>query len=271
MVSLALAVLVAGVGFGVWRLVVERGAADVSSPVTDTVGSTPVAVGPSTVIARIPPEELIRVDDVWLLDGGNDVYDWGVTVAAVKPGEVRSNVVVDVQLIGADGEVVGTAARVIDGVDADSDGVAIGRLIDPDVAPVRLEFDVSVGVVSNDSAIADLIDVRSIARSGDVLNVRVRPVDPAGDPDDSDAVDSVDQVDGVDPAEQVDPVDSVDPADSGGLVAVFLWRSDDEVEAVVQHRMVGLEYGVDARFAVDLDRVGVPDGAPDEVLWVRGY
>jgi hypothetical protein len=222
-------------------------------PVAVTVPSaSSVAV---TTVVKTPAEDLIRVDEVWLLDRGNDTYDWGISVTAVDPLQTRSNVVVDVRLIDERGDVVDATTRVVAGVDANSREVAIGRLVDPDVAPVRLEFDVSVGVATQSPTLDELIEVETVARSGDDLNVRVRM---AGS-----------NVEAQPGATEVDGTASAG-SDPERALGVFVWRSGGAVVAVAFESVVLGSDGT-SRFTVDLGPFDVPDGLPDDVLWARQY
>lgn len=185
----------------------------------------------------VPPDDLVIVDDVWLVDRG-DVIDWGVTVLAAPLAPTRSEVQIEVRLVDADGVVVETFRRLVDGVDEDSPGVAIGQLIDSTVAPVRIEFDIGVGVASNDDALDELLEIGSLRRTGDELSGVIR-------------------------SSAVRPVRDV--------TAVFVWRDadTDDVVATALRPIEVVPVDADATFAFDLGDLGVPEGRPGEVFWIE--
>ncbi len=198
------------------------------APVTTGAPSAPSA-------PEVTADRLIDVDRVWLIDRGDGVFDWGVTVDAPPGAATRSGVVVDVRLLDAGDEVVESASGRLDGVGPGSVGAVTGRLNGPGVAPVRLEYDISVGDESSDPAVSDVLAVRAIEREGDTLRGRIR-------------------------------VDAADPVEN--VTMVLLWFDDDgEVIASVPQAVDRVRPGVDARFEIDLSDEVVPDGRPDSVVW----
>jgi hypothetical protein len=253
------------VGAVAWQQLDTQADGETSATVTSPVTSSR-SIPPTVSVTDVPAADLVRVDEAWLLDGENGTYDWGVSVVAVDPAQTRSNVVIDVRLIAASGEVVATASRVVDGIDSDSSGLAIGRVSDSDIAPVRLEFDVSVGVVSDDPAVDELIEVQSVARDGDDLNVRVRVANSTGETDSS-GVEAGDTVLGDTVLGDMVLGDTVlGDTISGGVVAFFVWRTDGDVAAVA-FQPVALAPAGETRITVDLAPFDVPDRLPDDVLW----
>lgn len=230
---LIVVVLSAVAAGGWWWSALERSGE--RSAGAKNVPATTVDAGPTTTIDA---SDFVRVDEVWLLDRGEGIYDWGVIVVAADPTLTRSGIAIDVRLVAENDEVVDTAFRVVDGVDIDSPGAAIGRVVDPATPPVRLEFDISVGVDSQDRALDELLEIRALSRSLDELNLRLRLVD--------------------DPAR-----DAV-----GDVGVAFVWRVDGEVVAIAVDRVAGVRVGVDARVSVDLSDADVPDGLPDDVIWL---
>jgi hypothetical protein len=122
-------------------------------------------------------------------------------------------------------------------IDADSPAAVAGRLVDPDDEPVRIEFDVSVGVPSESAALADLFDLRALERDGDEMTGRIR---------------------------------SLAATEIGDLSVLFVWHDDaTDVIGTAPLDIEVLRPGVDARFTIDLSTEVVPDGRPDAVFWVR--
>jgi hypothetical protein len=144
---------------------------------------------------------------------------------------------VDVRLIDAGGEIVEAASGLVDGISENSQGAVAGRLLGPVVGPVRIEFDVSVGVPSSDAALGDILEARALDRNDDTLSGRIRS-------------------------------SSLD--DFTDLTMVLVWRNDaGEVVAAVPVGIDQVRPGVDARFVVDLVEEMVPEGRPDTVFWLR--
>ena len=210
----------------------------------DAVESPPVPPSVTSVvdstIASIPtvaPEDLVAVDEVWLVDRGDGVFDWGVAVRTQPDAPSRRGVEVTVRLISADGEVVESVSEILGVIDDDAPAAVAGRLTEADDDPVRLEFDISVGEETDRPALADLFDVRALQRDGDELTGRIR---------------------------------SSAASEIGDLQVLFVWH--DEVGAVIATAPLEIDLlrpGVDARFVLDLTAEVVPDGRPDAVFWVR--
>ena len=111
---------------------------------------------------------------MWLVDRGDDVFDWGVAVRTQPDAPSRRDVEVTVRLLSADGEVVTSVTDTLGVIDADAPAAVAGRLVDPADDPVRIEFDISVGEETQDVALADLLDIRALERDGDELTGRIR-------------------------------------------------------------------------------------------------
>lgn len=206
-------------------------APDVAAP-----SSTEVSALPETTASTIRPSDLVRVGDVWLIDRGDGVYDWGVIVQSAPDAPTRSGVEVDVRLLDAEGEVVETAGATLDGVDAESKGGVAGRTIDPERVPQRIEFDIAVGTATDQPSLDDLLELRAVERDADSISGRVRSQSPD---------------------EVVD------------VTMLLVWRDDaGEIVATVPTPISRVRPGVDARFEIDLTDEGVPDGRPDDVMWV---
>ncbi len=206
----------------------------------DVVEPAPVATTVDTTVVPTPtvgPEDLVAVDEVWLVDRGDDVFDWGVAVRTQEGAPPRSGVEVTVRLIAADGDIVDSVTDILGVIDDDSAAAVAGRLVEPDDDPVRIEFDISVGQESESAALADLFDVRALERDGDEMTGRIR---------------------------------SSAASDIADLRLLFVWH--DEEEAVVATAPLGIDVlraGVDARFVLDLGEEVVPEGRPDTVFWIR--
>lgn len=210
----------------------ERPSGAVDPPPVTSVVDTTIAPLPS-----IDPADLVAVDEVWLVDRGDGVFDWGVAVRTQPAASARRGVEVTVRLISADDDVVASVSEILGVIDADAPAAIAGRLTDADDDPVRLEFDISVGEETSSAALADLFDVRALEREGDELTGRIR---------------------------------SSAASEIGGLQVLFIWH--DEVGAVIATAPLAIDVlrpGVDARFALDLSDEGVPEGRPDVVFWVR--
>jgi hypothetical protein len=215
--------------------------ADTGSEVSSPTPPTSLAAPDPTV----PPERLVAVDEVWLLDRGDGIFDWGLTVVVPDDGPTRSGVDVTVRLLSADGQVTHRAEHQLDGVNAVLHSTVAGQLVDPSPAPVRLEFDITVGVPSSDLALDAVLSTRAVERIDDVIRGRIR---------------------------------STAPAELTDVAMVLLWREPSEqassenggsgeVIAAVTFDVERLRPGVDAFFEIDLEEQGVPDGPPDEILW----
>jgi hypothetical protein len=203
----------------------------VSTTVTTVVDTT---VAPSPTVA---PGDLVAVDEVWLIDRGDDVFDWGVAVRTPPDAPSRRDVEVTVRLLSAGGEVVASVTDTLGVIDVDAPAAVAGRLADPADDPVRIEFDIAVGEETQDVALADLLDVRALERDGDELTGRIR---------------------------------SAAPIEIGDLQVLFVWH--DDVGAVIGTAPLDIELvrpGVDARFELDLTEEILPDGRPDAVFWIR--
>lgn len=198
----------------------------------------------------VAPERLVEVGEVWLLDRGDGVYDWGLSVLVPGAGSTRSGVEVSVTLFDDDDDVVETIVRTLDGVNPLVPSTAAGRLVGPERAPTRLEFDITVGVPSDDLALDALLSTRAVRRTADELTGRIR---------------------------------STALADVTDVTMVMVWRSDGTgtddtgeealpvdagaVVAVVVYEIERIRPGVDAQFTIDLGTQLAPDGVPDDVLW----
>lgn len=224
------------VGGGAALLVANRASDDADGPPND------VPVPPSTSTealpeTTVPPGELVTVAEVWLVDRGAGVFDWGVVVSTPQFSPTRSGVEVEVRLIDARGAVVEEVSGIVDGISGDAEAAVTGRLVDPETDPVRIEFDVLVGVPSADAALVDLLEARAFDRNDDVLSGRIR----------SSAL-----------------------GDLTDLTMVLVWRDDaGDVVAAVPVAIERVRPGVDARFVVELFDEMVPEGRPDTVFWVR--
>lgn len=239
------AVLVLAAVAGVFALVAAfwadgggGGAGDVASDEGSANVSTLTTVAsPGESIPTVSPEDLVAVDEVWLVDRGDGVFDWGVAVKTQPSAPARRDVAVTVRLLAADGEIVLSSTDSLGVIDADSPAAVAGRLVDPQESPVRIEFDVSVGEPSDSAALADLLDVRALERDGDEMTGRIR---------------------------------SLASTDIGDLRVLFVWRDEDgAVVATAPLSIDVLRPNIDARFSVDLSEEVVPDGRPDSVFWVR--
>lgn len=201
---------------------------------------SPRATSTTTSADSVPPttaaiETFIAVEESWLLASPDGTYDWGVVVSTPPGAPTRSGVELDVRLLAADDEVVDALSFSFDGVGDDAPGVGSGRLENPDDAPVRIEFDVVPGRESDDLGLDDVLAVRALERSGDLLTGRIR----------------------VTGRESLDAVG-----------ALFVWRDDDgAVVAAVPLAIERVRRGVDARFELDLTDEAIPPGAPDSTFW----
>lgn len=205
--------------------------ADVGAPTT-----TSAATLPTTTVSTLAPGELVRVDEVWLIDRGDDVYDWGVIVQSPPGAPTRSGVEVEVRLLDAEGVVVETVGASLDGVDAESNGGVAGRTVDPERVPVRLEFDIGVGVAVEEPSLDDLLELRAVEQQEGSISGRVRSRSTA---------------------EVVD------------VTMLLVWRDDaGDIVATVPTPISRVRPGVDARFEIDLTDERVPDRRPDDVMWV---
>ena len=236
---LAVAVLAVAAAGVAAVFIADAGSDRASSQVPVTTQSVapspdPGATAPATTVA---PDELIEVDQVWLIDRGDGVFDWGVSVRTPSDAPTRSGVVIDVRLLGDDDEVIEQGSGEVNGVGEDSIGAVAGRFSDPNDLPVRLEFDIAVGIVSNDQALGDVLDVRGLDRDPEVVSGRIR-------------------------AQSAEPVEDV--------TMVLLWFDDaGDVVAAVPQPVDQVRPDVDARFEIDLSEEVVPEGRPDSIVWTR--
>ncbi len=208
---------------------------DVASTPADAMAST--ASGSSGPEPTVAPDELVEVDQVWLVDRGDGTFDWGVSVRTPTIASRRSGVVIDVWLTDADGAIVHEASGEVDGIGPESTGAVAGRLTAPVSDPVRIEFDVAVGVASNDPGIGELLTVRAIERTGERVTGRIASL-------------------------ATEPIEDV--------TMVLLWFDDaGEVVAAVPQPVDRVRPEVEARFDIDLSRESVPEGGPDSVVWTR--
>jgi hypothetical protein len=198
-------------------------------------------------VSTVPPDELVGVEEVWLLDRQDGSFDWGVIVVTPPGAGRRSGVEVTVRLVTAEGAVVHTSTDVLDGVSATSPGALAGRVDGLDGVPARLEFDVSVGRSADDPSLGELLDVGALEHGDGILAGRVR---------------------------------SAATDDLTDLRMVLVWRSDGrseiagelvpegEVIATVVRDVGRIRPDVEARFELELDPV-VPDREPDDVYWAH--
>lgn len=213
--------------------VLSESETEVSTPASTVIDSVPE---PPPAVSTLPPGDLVRVDEVWLIDRGDEVYDWGVIVQSVADAPTRSGVEIEVRLLDAAGEVIETFTATIDGVDAESNGGLAGRTIDPEDPPVRLEFDVGVGEAVEEPSLDDLLELRAVERQADSISGRVRS------------------------RSTVEVVD---------VTMLLVWRDEaGDIVATVPTPISRVRPGVDARFEIDLADEQVPDGRPDDVMWV---
>jgi len=202
-----------------------------SAPAPSTV---PEVSGPEPTL---PPDELVEIDRVWLIDRGDGVLDWGVSVRTPPDAPTRSGVIIEVRLLDEDDVVVHDASGVVDGIGPEAVGAVTGRLAGASSVPIRLEFDVAVGVESNDRALGDVLSVRALDRVGESVRGRIR----------SESENSIEDV-----------------------TMVLLWLDEDgDVIATVPQAVEQIRPDVDLRFDIDLDDEVVPDGRPDSVVWTK--
>lgn len=213
---------------------------DVASDGRDSEGgvpSTPTLAATTASSSTVAPSDLVAVDEVWLVDRGDGIFDWGVAVRTQPGAPARSGVEVAVRLLDARGEIVTTASDILGVIDADSPAATAGRLVEPGSSPVRIEFDISVGRESDSPALADLFDVRALDRDDDELTGRIRLLAP----------------------NEVEDIS-----------VLFVWHDETGAVVATAPLEIGLlRPGVDARFELDLADEVVPDGRPDAVFWVR--
>lgn len=234
-----LVIVVLSLAAGAWAVLLrDRGGT--SDAVESPSVTPPVTSMVDTTIASVPtvgPEDLVAVDEVWLVDRGDGVFDWGVAVRTQPDAPARRGVEVTVRLISDDDEVVESVSEILGVIGDDAPAAVAGRLTDADEDPVRLEFDISVGEETDGAALADLFDVRALERDGDELTGRIR---------------------------------SSASSEIGDLRVLFVWH--DEVGSVIATAPLAIDVlrpGVDARFELDLSEEVVPEGRPDTVFWVR--
>ena len=232
LVAVLLLAAVAGVTAVVLRLLDGDAGSDDSSTAASATTTPVTTTAPTTTLVA---SDLVTVDEVWLVDRGDGVFDWGVAVRTQEGAPSRRDVEVDVRLLAADGTIVDETSGVLGVIDADSAAAVAGRLEDPATDPVRIEFDIAVGTVSDSGALADQFDIRALDRDGDELTGRIR---------------------------------SLVSSDVGDLGILFVWRDDaGDIVATTPLEIDVLRPGVDARFAIDLADEVVPDGRPDTVFW----
>ncbi|MDG1265866.1 MAG: hypothetical protein P8O03_06025 [Ilumatobacter sp.] len=199
-----------------------------------------VTIPLEATIASAPPvaaAELVAVDEVWLIDRGDGTFDWGVAVRTRLGAPSRSGVEVAVRLIAANDDVIESVRDILGVIDSDSPAAVAGRFIGAGDDPVRIEFDISVGEVTAELALADLLDVRALERDGDEMTGRIR---------------------------------SSAPGEIDDLRLLFVWHDDNgDVIATAPLEIDRLRSGVDARFSIDLSIEVVPDGPPDAEFWVQ--
>src|SRR6056297_548129 len=251
-VGVAVGVAVAGAAAGVarWSLSGDESvepvpASTASTVVPDTSAEVPAPTPPVTV----DPAMLVQLDDVWLLDGGDGSYDWGIIVMG---GEVaRRDIDVTVRLEDATGSVVFTATDSLSMLAPRQRSALGGTARALQAQPVRIEADVSVGYDADGprDGITGTIDVRAVERR----------VDPRSN-DGSEMVTGRLRSSFAEPVEDIAlaaiwraPVDG-DAVRAGDIVAV-LFRDVERVRP-----------GVDARFEFPVTGRDVPSGPPDEVL-----
>lgn len=243
MIPLAL-LLIVGMGVGAF-FVLDARRDDAVLPDSTAIPTTTLLVESPT--PTVPPERLVEVGEVWLLDRGDGVYDWGLSVLVPSAAPTRSGVEVSVTLLDDDDGVVETIVRTLDGVNPLVPSTVAGRLVDPEQAPTRLEFDITVGVPSDDLALDALLSTRAVRRTADELTGRIR----------STALVDVTDVTMIMVwrSDGSDDTGSEEPVEVGAVIAVVVF----EIERI--------RPGVDAQFTIDLDTQLAPDGVPDDVLW----
>jgi len=252
-VGVAAGVAVTGAAAGVaWWSVSDDDAVE-SAPASTSSIVAPVTSAPMSAPPPVPvtvdPATLVQLDDVWLLDGGDGSYDWGIIVMG---GEVaRRDIDVTVRLEDATGSVVFTATDSLSMLAPRQRSALGGTARALQAQPVRIEADVSVGYDADGprDGITGAIDVRAVERR----------VDPRSN-DGSEMVTGRLRSSFAEPVEDIAlaaiwraPVDG-DAVRAGDIVAV-LFRDVERVRP-----------GVDARFEFPVTGRDVPSGPPDEVL-----
>lgn len=221
---------------------VRSSPAETSSPVPSTT-VRPAATVPATVASTVPPEALVEVDEVWLIDQGDGRFDWGVAIAVPDGAPNRSGVGVDVRLAASDGSIVDEQATVLDGISTEPTAV-VGVHEATGLEPVRIEFDVAVGASSDETGPAGLLEVRAVEfdESAGTIDGRVR---------------------------------SSAPTEVTGVEMVLVWRDDEStssdrppIVAVASYGVERIRPGVDAQFSIDLAELAAPARVPDDILWM---
>ena len=254
--GLGMAALLLGAAVGTWILL--DGDADdgvsaaleadgaVESPVVDS-GSAPTSV--AGAVTTVDPATLVALDDVWLLDGGDGSYDWGLVV--VGGDLARRDIDVTVRLRDASGGVVFTATdslRELGPAQRSAIGGTARALL---ARPVRIETDVSVGFAVDDDAVG-AIDVRAVERR----------IDPRSN-DGSEVV--------------VGRIRSTSSEEVEDLRLAAIWRAPADAEGVRAGDVVAVLFrdvervrpGIDARFEIPVSGLDVPDGPPQEIIVTR--
>jgi hypothetical protein len=211
-----------------------------------TSRAQPSASDPQGTSVDARGADLAELDEVWLIDRGDGIYEWGLTMrstAAVDRGPFR----IDASLRDDERVEVG---RVSDSVaELPAGGAAsVGGVVD-DLAgePTRLVVDVEVGPPLSEPALpADTLDIVAVTREevagasgerSEVITGRVR---------------------------------STAAADVLDVRLALLWRDESgQVVAAVFHPVDRVRPGIDARFEIPIGEFAGAEGLPTDVSWSR--
>ena len=221
-----------------WMSIPERSLSGAQLQPQTSIAVEAVGAVEAVEAVEVSIDDAISVDEVWLLDVGDDAYGWGVVVSADEPvGEL----IVTAEFLDKDGESVGSEIGTIVRL-AGGKSVVVGGSLQNDGAPARLALSIRFGeALPASSAHSAVLEVLAAERVG------------VGTLDDG----VLSGVVGV-------------PADAAGesVEVVAMWRDSQGVVAAavfVEVDVTGAENAQDVPFEMTLPRGLVPTGPPSSV------
>lgn len=146
------------------ELIGSDSADDAGQATVPAAEAVEAATLPSVGDTSAPADEDATVEEVWLLDRGTGVYDWGAIVAS-STDAIRRDLAVTVVLADADGAELSVQSVRIAELAPGSRAIIGGTAEDLEGTPTRIQVTSTLGTADpdGDAIVMDVVDVRRIS------------------------------------------------------------------------------------------------------------